>query len=502
MHCKTSKTLSKSKLKLQNQCAKLLYLEVNHPELKQISKKDATVFIVGREVESVARSQFPNGHLVDKEKNTEKRNQTLEFLKSFPNDPIFEASFIHDNVHIQIDVLKPKPDGTYKAIEVKSSSKLKDEYLEDTAIQFHVVEGSGLIKISEYEVWFINTQSETEDIFTREPVLDLIIPMKEYVDSLRSKAQSTIDLDTAPDVSVGRHCDKPYGCPFKHLCWKAISEKPDHILHLPFLDKKKWDLNKQGIFSFKDERFNSKDYGRPEILEAIDKGEIYINAQGILDELATWKAPYHFFDFEALMHFRSFFAGTRPYESVPIQYSLHQLMSLDQKNFSDHKEWLHDSKENPKPDLIQKLIEDLGTEGSIITYNMTYEKTRIKDLIQVCNDEDLKLKLTAILDRFVDLMKVIEAYLYHPDFKGSFSLKVVSPTLLGHEQGGYTDSLIKSGSEISTYYIEFLTTTDSVRKEELRQAFLKYCGYDTLNLILLTQWIKDLALSKIIKAAA
>ena len=473
-------------------------MEVNHSDLKQTSEKDQTVFVIGREVEAIARSLFPNAHLVDKESNKEKRLQTESFLRDFPKDPIFEASFLFNNVHIQIDILIPKEDGSYKAIEVKSSSKLKPEYLEDTAIQYHVVDGEGKIKITEYEVWHINTQGSKTNIFTAVSVLDQIIPMKESVEKMRTEAQATIDRTEAPVISVGKHCDKPYGCPFKHICWKAIEDKKDHILHLPFFEKK-WELYSQGVETMDDERFKVGEYSHPEILNAIKTNSLFIKPKEILDIFSQWQAPFHFFDFEALMHYLPIFEGTRPYEQVAIQYSLHVMNDFSQRENYTHKEWLHDNLSSPKKILIDKLIEDLGTEGSIVTYNMTYEKTRVKDLIKLVEDDETKVKLLSIIDRFVDLKDVIKDNLYHPDFKGGFSLKVVSPTLLGFENGGYTDSLIKSGSEVTRYYLEFINTSDLSRKEELRQAFLKYCGYDTINLILLTHWIRDLALKESVK---
>jgi len=68
------------------------------------------------------------------------------------------------------------------------------------------------------------------------------------------------------------------------------------------------------------------------------------------------------------------------------------------------------------------MLEDLGKEGTILAYHANFEITQIKALAR--DFPHYETQLMALLPRFVDLRKPFStrAY-YHPDFKGSTSIK-------------------------------------------------------------------------------
>src|SRR5690606_33150600 len=82
--------------------------------------------------------------------------------------------------------------------------------------------------------------------------------------------------------------------------------------------------------------------------------------------------PLYFLDYETMMSVVPYFDGMRPYKQYPFQYSLHILDSPDGE--LRHVEYLHTDNSNPVEALSKSLQENIGPEGSIITWNMGFEK--------------------------------------------------------------------------------------------------------------------------------
>lgn len=482
--------LSKSKVKQNDQCEKMLWLEINKRDVGVWDSSDQAKFNQGREVEQIMRDQFPNGKLMDKIANEDKIVQTNLFLKE--NAPvIFEAAFFAKNTIIQIDALINNNDGTHDAVEVKSGGSFKPDYLDDTTIQFFITEKSGKVKIRNYYVWHVNKTAKSakaEELFTKVDVTMMILQNREKFDSLHQKALETAMLKKEPVRQIGSHCSKPYTCKFWNYCSQSLNQKDDSVLNLPYFPNKYQAIEK-GIDSVNHPEFDTVykyTEQNPEIVKSIRENRLVINQEGVTSDLAKWKYPLNFFDFETLMSAIPILEGQKPFQQLVFQHSTHVLQSdLTVK----HYEFLHGSLKNPNKDVIESMLNALDNEGSIVSYNKSFEMSRIKEL--AINNPEYKTKLLALLDRFVDLMDIVKDHVYHPKFRGSYSLKSVSPALLGYENGGYTDSIIKNGGEISKYYAEYLTTTDMDRRVVIEKALLKYCKYDTTNLVLLMVWLLD-----------
>jgi hypothetical protein len=103
----------------------------------------------------------------------------------------------------------------------------------------------------------------------------------------------------------------------------------------------------------------------------VDTGEI----ERFLGEL---KYPLYFFDYETMQGLVPYFDGQRPYQQVPFQYSLHIIREPGGE--VEHREYLHKDNTNPAPALAEQLVEDMGDSGSIITWNMRFEKSVNEEL--------------------------------------------------------------------------------------------------------------------------
>lgn len=485
MNTKKKILLSKSKIKDMIGCELMLHNQINRPKDKVWQSNNLKVFDQGREVEALARAKYTNGVLQDKLENFEKLTYTKELMKT--HDVIFEAAFAKRDTIIQFDILIKNEDKTYNAKEIKSSGKFKDDFETDVLIQYWIATLAG-VTIKNFEVWFVNKDATSKDeLFAVKDVTEFVKSNYARFDALVDRALGIALLKKAPDVKRSVVCDR-LECPFRSSCGKVNDETTDSVFNLPRFPNA-WAAYNLGIETVNDERFDATyKYTElnPLIIRSIRENKLVVDKDGFMEDFNKWVFPLNFFDFETLMAAIPILEKQKPFQQVVIQFSNHTLSHLGATKLV-HSEYLHDKLSDPTREAALAILEALeANKGSIVSYNMTFEKTQIKNLAKVC--PDLAERLLALVDRFVDLMDLIKDYVYHPEFKGSYSLKSVSPALL-KEFGSYTDSIIKSGSEISTYFQEMLETKDEARKQELKLALLKYCKYDTLNLFLVIMYV-------------
>ncbi|PJD97537.1 MAG: hypothetical protein CK425_02610 [Parachlamydia sp.] len=94
----------------------------------------------------------------------------------------------------------------------------------------------------------------------------------------------------------------------------------------------------------------------------------------------------------------------------------------------EHHEFLFDANADPREVFINEMLKVLPSSGSIVVYHQTYEMTKLKELAS--DFPQYAESIRSLLTRIVDLKKVIEETIYHPEFLGSYSIKKVVPVLL------------------------------------------------------------------------
>ena len=477
-------TLSKSRFLAGLQCPlRLWYQCYNRDFASEVSPAQQAVFDTGHEVGRLATELYPEGILIEEDHlhHKEAIQSTLKAMDN-PNVPeIYEGGFIHDGVRVRVDILEKLGNGRWNLIEVKSSTSEKDIYLPDVAVQYHVLKGSGL-DIDKVILMHLNNQYaydgkniRLEQLFSRTDITRKAIIYQNQVPSLISSFNDMLAKPEEPKVKPGRHCKNPYECEFWEHCTKDM---PEHwVLNLSGITQKKLnDLTALGIEDIRDipasfsltavqERIrscviNSKDYISPELK----------------DELMNVEYPIHFLDFETIGPAVPRYAGTRPYQTIPFQWSDHILC---EDGVVEHREYLCVEDKDPREEFTQSLLDVLGREGSIVTFT-SYEEGIIKGLgeeLSECRD-----KLHALLIRIKDLHKIIRRYYYHSGFHGSFSLKSVLPALI--PEMSYKNLEIQEGQLAGLEYLRMINpSTSAYEKEKIRKDLLTYCGHDTLAML-------------------
>jgi CRISPR/Cas system-associated exonuclease Cas4 (RecB family) len=492
--------LSKSRYNAGKQCAKKLYLGKYNRELATpVSASQEALFAQGAQVGAWAIKRFPNGKDATPE-SFYNYGPSIEKTKEWINngeEVIYEASFFHDEVMTALDILVQK-DEKRIAIEVKSSTEVKDYHLDDGALQYWVMSNSGFTPDVFY-LMHINNQYiregeiEVQQLFHLEDITELVIARQQEVEAKLKELKATLELKQAPEVSIGQHCGSPFDCEFKAHCWKHIPE--NSVFDITRIGSKAWNYVNKGIYAISDVPNTDHFSERQQIqIEGVKQGSSNINKKEIQGFLAEWQFPLFFFDFETIGPAIPIYDGTSPFKQYAVQYSLHIL--ADEKSELIHTEYLPSFNQDPREELIVRMIEQLGTNGSIVTYNMSFEKGKIKQL--AADFPQYEKPLMAINERIVDLLIPFRSsWYYTPKMKGSASIKAVLPALCSHDpELNYKALGISNGDDASNYLkalAEGTIAEDNL--ETIRKDLLAYCKLDTLAMVKIWEVLKGLSVS-------
>ncbi|HJS67389.1 MAG TPA: DUF2779 domain-containing protein [Nitrospiraceae bacterium] len=486
--------LSKSKFLSGLQCHKRLYLEIHHPALA--TPPDASmqaILEMGTEIGILAQQRFRGGVLVKAgfRQRQAAIAETAALLQDHGILAIFEGAFEHEGVFVRVDILERAQNGegglsSWRLIEVKSSTRVKDVHLDDLSIQSHVVEGAGL-RLDATCLMHIDTkylyqggEVDLQALFSIEDVSEAVADRRGLVPERLAAMKAMLLNAQPPEMEPGQHCHTPYECPFWSHCTK---EKPPRwIYHLPGKKEIVGQLVRRGIVTIDDIPDDTR-------LSDVQR-KVKDNVEWMSSELGrilhSVSYPVHHLDAETVMLARPRFPSTRPYQSLPVQWSNH--IELESGEVS-HQEFLHNEASEPRRCWAKALIESLGEKGSIVVYS-AYEEALIRQLAETF--PEFKSAFKAIVKRLWDLLPVIKSHYYHPAFNGSYSIKSVLPAVV--PSLGYGDLTIQEGGQAAAeYYRMVFVETDWVERDSIREALLRYCARDTLAMVELRRVLREKA---------
>ena len=482
--------LSKSRFGAGLQCHKRLFLECYSPKLADpIDPGQQAIFESGTAVGELARERFPGGRLIEEEyfRHEDAVATTREVIADRSVPAIYEAAFTFDGIRVRVDILVRRRGGAFDLVEVKSSTDVHQQHIPDVAIQVHVAQGAGirvrrvyLLHIDSSYVYEggsydVSRLFQLEDVtkearaFARRPMPAALAEMRE---ALRH--------EDPPSIEIGGHCSRPYQCSFYRHCREGAPEH--HIEQLPraragLLDE----LLEAGIRDIGDipAGYSGLSALQQRVRDCVATGQPFVDPD-LKAALNGVTYPVHFLDFETFNPALPIYVGTRPYQVIPFQWSLHV---RDRAGDLSHHSFLADGDGDPREGFAASLLDAIGPEGTIIAYS-SYEQTIIKHLAG-----DLPQYAERLLDlntRFLDLLEVLRAYYYHPDFHGSYSIKAALPVLV--PDSGYQDLEVHDGSQASLTFTQIIAPeTGEDEREGLREALLAYCQRDTEAMV----WIFD-----------
>jgi CRISPR/Cas system-associated exonuclease Cas4 (RecB family) len=480
--------LSKSKVMYAFQCPRRLWLEVKRPQLAQSTQQAAHVMQLGNDIHETARTLFPNGMLIENVDDLKiALRETQAILKNSPGTPVFEGAFTHNGVLIRADMLFPDPSGA-RLVEVKAAGSLRDYYLQDCAIQAWVIEGAG-VPLKKVEVATVDTsfvypgRGDYRGLFRYQDVTDRVRSAQGEVPLWVWECFQVLE-GPEPMIPVGKQCEKPYDCPFMDFC--SPEQGPEYPLAcLPNAGSVVQELQDLGIDDIRqipDGYLKSPNQERVRRVTISGKAEVDPAAGTLLRGLPY---PRYFLDFETINPAVPIWAGTRPYQQVPFQWSCH----IQQAPGKLDHEWFLDTTGNcPMRGAAESLLSALRDSGPIFMYS-DFEKRIIRELAAFL--PDLAGRLTSIVRRLTDLKPIVKDRYYHPQMKGSWSLKSVAECINpGMSHANLQE--VTDGTAAQRAYLEIVAPeTDQTRRDDLRKKLLDYCTLDTMAMARIVEFLQS-----------
>lgn len=443
----------------------------------------------GQEVGALARGLHPNGILVAGTAEMSAAAVTQVLIADGSRQTLFEAAFESGPFVAKADILSREGGGWHLA-EVKSSfsdSTGVKEYIDDLAYTAMVLGRAGLSVVRTSLVLLSRDYRHGMGLDHLFVVLDKTEDVgpraAEYEQSADAVAARLLgEARPAPVlVSACRRCDF-----FTTAC---VGSGHSHtVVELPNLHHTKLrKLSADGIINLSDVPADFALSDRQQrVVDAVLLGRMVVG-DGLGTALRAIQWPCHYLDFETVATVMPLYEGHGCHQQVVTQFSVHHRDAPDAD--PRQSEFLADARQSEERQLAAALIDVLGQKGSIIVYG-SFEKTRISALRNAFGD--LGAGLEALLGRLVDLSEIIATHVYHPEFRGSFSIKAVMPALV--PDLSYEGLAVADGDMAITKFARMAKGDISGDAVALtRDQLLAYCRLDTLGMVRLHDVLSRLA---------
>lgn len=181
------------------------------------------------------------------------------------------------------------------------------------------------------------------------------------------------------------------------------------------------------------------------------------------------------------------FDGTRPYQQIPFQFSLHILKKPGAE--LQHHEFLAPTGANPQITFLQNLLAVVPKGSCVLTWNQVFEKSRLNELAESFPDH--RQEVEALTENIRDLMAPFrQKHIYHWQFAGSYSIKAVLPALA--PELSYKELAVNNGEVAANTWLEIQEECDERRIVELRRQLLEYCHLDTLAMVKILEKMREM----------
>lgn len=486
--------LSKSKIIAFRQCPKRLWLEVHRPDLREDSTSTQAVFAIGHQVGAVAKQIYdPSGTGVEveivKERLAESFARTKELIK-LHRHPIFEAGFKAADALAFADVMLPKGRSSgWKMVEVKSSTSVKDYHRDDVAVQTYIACSAG-VSVEEVALACIDTawtypgEGDYRGLLWETDLTAEALGRAAEAKSWVEEAQRVAARKTAPDITPGAQCCDPFECGFCAFCNQGHPQPEYPLSWLPRLSSRAREkLAEAGIDDLRKAPDSLLNDAQRRVKKHSITGTEYFDLKGAAKALRGLGFPAYFLDFETIQFAVPIWAGTRPYQQIPFQFSSHK---LDRAGNLTQRAFLDLSGGDPSKLFAHALIEACGQSGPVFVYNAGFESGRIQELAG--RFPALAKPLQSIRERIVDLLPVARDHYYHPSQQGSWSIKAVLPAAIPELSYESLDGVRDGGAAMAVFAEALNPTTTAERKTEIERQLLAYCGLDTLAMVRLWEF--------------
>ena len=297
------------------------------------------------------------------------------------------------------------------------------------------------------------------------------------------------DFDFNADLPIEKtsKCTRRNKCMYYDECFPYVEEEPDNsILHLA-MSKNKFKMYDEGILYLKDADLEQVEGTRLQYAQIMaDRlGGFFMDKLALKNWFDTLSCQTAIFlDFEWDTYCIPPYAGMKPLQTLPFQYSLHILNNGE----VTHKEYIGVG--DCREELLQNLMSDIPSEGKIFAYNAKgAEILRLQELGQYFTSYQ------TVIDDWVNRMEDLSVpfelgLLYDVRMRGMYSLKTLNKMI--HPDHTYQQLKVSHGLEAVQIHRMLSKETNEDKIKDYRKVLFEYCAMDTSELLAVYNWLKDL----------
>lgn len=488
-----SRPLTPTLLAAFAQCPRRLWFQACRPDLAEGTGQSCAPAQAGFDVREAARSLYVKRTVVPRHESVQDAvTASRSALSRHPRRVLLDGVFWHENVLVRVDALIPARRGM-RLVAFRAATSVKERHVAQCALQAWVLTGAEIavdaVEVAHVDTAFVYAGDERyQGLFHHEPIDAAVDALQASVAVTVDAARRLMSRAEPPMAPRGSQCHEPQPCPFRRSCNVREPETqtpaaPAYPLEtLPYLRATTRDhLHSVGV---QDARHVPEAFLNPlqrRVQRCFRSDAPYLDNQAA-EVLNALPYPRFYLDFETVQFAVPRWPGTSPWRTqVPFQWSCH--VQPDESTLR-HAEFLDVSGDDPRRRFAQSLLALLGASGPVFVYYQSFEKSRIAELATCF--PDLAEALHAINARIVDLLPLTRRSYFHPDMRGSWSLKAVHPTL---PSGKQRDRLpIADGSDAQAAYRAIVHPgTAPAQRHALRLDLRRYCALDTLAMVELVQ---------------
>lgn len=487
--------LTKSLFRAGQQCLRRLWWQAHEPDAIELAPgtADRARLEMGKAVGRAAEALLPDAvRIPPAYAGAAARAQATADAIAGGATAFYEATVVADGLAASLDLLARAPDGwVLREVKAKKTPTSKADLaplVEEVAFERLVTERAGL-PVVRAELVVLNRAHRhpgPEPLF--HPI-DLTAATADLQPAIAAAAAAQVNAlqGPVPAVPVSPHCFAPDECPFLARCWGDFP--PHHVRETYYANAKVWIPWLANGWTRIPEVPDPvlADLRKPVALlrqkPAIIADQLVVS-DDLRAALAPFDVPLAWLDFETVMPALPQWPGTAPLEQLPVQFSA---ITVD----GEVVDFLADGPDDCRAALAARLVEACAGAERVVAYYATFERGCLERLADAVPEHAVELR--AIAAKLIDLLPPVQEHVYHPGFRGSFSLKAVLPVMV--PELTYAGLLVADGDTASTRLLELLFEPErytDAERSRWRAALLTYCRLDVQAMVRLLEVLRTL----------
>ncbi|MBK8096196.1 MAG: DUF2779 domain-containing protein [Planctomycetes bacterium] len=427
--------LDKPLFEAGQQCLKRLYLDAHEPTDIELSDVRKALAEAGQQLIELARGAFPKGVAIKAQDHGKAVAETKAAIEA-QTPIVFGAAFAAGDVQVRCDILLVQKAGL-DVYEVKSGTKVKPRYIADLALQTQTIEQAGftvraafLLHLNPKYVHKAGAELLPLQLFKNADVTAKVRQMLPRVQEQLGAFRAQMDDDGALQLPMGTWCTTPFPCPHLARCTK---EGPAHPLReLPDLTRQQESmLHEEAIDEIGklDPRRSGLTFRQRRTVQCVVQNALAVEPF-VREELRSVEFPLHFLTTIGVTEALPKFDGQRPWRQLPYGWAV---QTLYQDGRVEPGAFVFADREDPRPGFVTSLAKHFDIGGMLVVWGH-----RTHDMLRMLLEDvpEHKAGIRAALARpHIDLLRLLESGVFHPDLHGQYDLKVVARVLLDDKSG-------------------------------------------------------------------